>query len=577
MSKVFFCKNCNKFARILDDQKCEVCRMSIDEIEFLVRNHPEFFKQNGNQNLESNSSLTETRIIEIEKKEIENARDALFLEKEKNISEHVDTDELIEKQIREEEERLVNEEIELEKERERIIKNIQLEEERLKKEAELEEARLAAAEVELEKNRLAEEEKAKRKAKLEEARLVAEEQAKKEAELEEARLLAEEEAELEKARLVAEEQAKKEAELEEARLLAEEEAELEKARLAAEEQAKKEAELEEARLVEEKAELEKARLAAEEQAKKEAELEEARLAAEKITNKQLLLEQIQAEKEKTKQLLFEQVQNEKAEKEKAKQLLLEQIQIEKEKTIKLEKETEETIKLVEEATEKLMENDNDVNALTDTLSIDLDIDKIIEPNFDSSSLKENNSISKSKLIESMDFAMDDLSSWDEQSEESKTINLENVDTKYNNDEGQELDIGIVDFITTNINEKETKIIEEDNKTKEESNPIETPQVSTTTVLTSRLNLESVKTSANTLMDKIINFLTSKRNGKPVKNILSTIGNLSFLDKNDKKKFIEIWKKLEFISSLNDESKISKDHIIQILDAEIYIDDIILLN
>jgi hypothetical protein len=41
------------------------------------------------------------------------------------------------------------------------------------------------------------------------------------------------------------------------------------------------------------------------------------------------------------------------------------------------------------------------------------------------------------------------------------------------------------------------------------------------------------------MDKIIKFLTLKRDGKPIKNILSTIGNLSFLDKNDKKKFSEI--------------------------------------
>ena len=324
--------------------------------------------------------------------------------------------------------------------------------------------------------------------------------------------------------------------------------------------------------------------------------------AEKEKTKQLLLEeakflkeQEKAEKEKAKQLLLEQVQAEKAEKEKTKQLLLEQIQLEKEKTKKLEeekvkqeaeleevrlvKEAEETKKLVEEATEMLMEDDNDNNALTDTLSIDLDIDKIIEPNFDSSALKENNSISKSKLIESMDFAMDDLSSWTEDSEENKTINLKNIDT-IDNDEGQELDIRTSDFNTINLEDDiKTKIIEENNITNEDSEPeqITSTQVSTTTVLTSRLNLESVKTSANTLMDKIIKFLTLKRDGKPIKNILSTIGNLSFLDKNDKKKFSEIWKKLEFISSLDDESKISKDHVIQIFDAEIWVEDIILLN
>ena len=459
MSKVFFCKNCNKFARILDDQKCEVCRMSIDEIDFLFQNHPEFFKQNGEEVSKSKQGLTETRIIEIEKQEIKDARDILSLEKDKDIIEQIDTNEMIEKQIKEEEDRLVNEEIELEKERERILRNIQLEEDRL---AEEEETRLA------------------------------------------------------------EEIAKQEAELEETRL--------------AEEKAKQEAELEETRLAEEKAEKEK--------------------------NKQLLLEQIQLEKEKTKKL----------EEEKVKQ----EAELEE---VRLVKEAEETKKLVEEATEMLMEDDNDNNALTDTLSIDLDIDKIIEPNFDSSALKENNSISKSKLIESMDFAMDDLSSWTEDSEENKTINLKNIDT-IDNDEGQELDIRTSDFNTINLEDDiKTKIIEENNITNEDSEPeqITSTQVSTTTVLTSRLNLESVKTSANTLMDKIIKFLTLKRDGKPIKNILSTIGNLSFLDKNDKKKFSEIWKKLEFISSLDDESKISKDHVIQIFDAEIWVEDIILLN
>ena len=459
MSKVFFCKNCNKFARILDDQKCEVCRMSIDEIDFLFQNHPEFFKQNGEEVSKSKQGLTETRIIEIEKQEIKDARDILSLEKDKDIIEQIDTNEMIEKQIKEEEDRLVNEEIELEKERERILRNIQLEEDRL---AEEEETRLA------------------------------------------------------------EEIAKQEAELEETRL--------------AEEKAKQEAELEETRLAEEKAEKEK--------------------------NKQLLLEQIQLEKEKTKKL----------EEEKVKQ----EAELEE---VRLAKEAEETKKLVEEATEMLMEDDNDNNALTDTLSIDLDIDKIIEPNFDSSALKENNSISKSKLIESMDFAMDDLSSWTEDSEENKTINLKNIDT-IDNDEGQELDIRTSDFNTINLEDDiKTKIIEENNITNEDSEPeqITSTQVSTTTVLTSRLNLESVKTSANTLMDKIIKFLTLKRDGKPIKNILSTIGNLSFLDKNDKKKFSEIWKKLEFISSLDDESKISKDHVIQIFDAEIWVEDIILLN
>ena len=527
MSKVFFCKNCNKFARILDDQKCEVCRMSIDEIDFLFQNHPEFFKQNGEEVSKSKQGLTETRIIEIEKQEIKDARDILSLEKDKDIIEQIDTNEMIEKQIKEEEDRLVNEEIELEKERERILRNIQLEEDRL---AEEEETRLA------------------------------EEIAKQEAELEETRL-AEEKAEKEKNKQLLLEQIQLEKEKTKQLLLEQ-----------------KEAELEEAKLL-------KAKEKAEKEKTKQLLLEEAKF----------LKEQEKAEKEKAKQLLLEQVQAEKAEKEKTKQLLLEQIQLEKEKTKKLEeekvkqeaeleevrlvKEAEETKKLVEEATEMLMEDDNDNNALTDTLSIDLDIDKIIEPNFDSSALKENNSISKSKLIESMDFAMDDLSSWTEDSEENKTINLKNIDT-IDNDEGQELDIRTSDFNTINLEDDiKTKIIEENNITNEDSEPeqITSTQVSTTTVLTSRLNLESVKTSANTLMDKIIKFLTLKRDGKPIKNILSTIGNLSFLDKNDKKKFSEIWKKLEFISSLDDESKISKDHVIQIFDAEIWVEDIILLN